>query len=191
MRRAIVVSCILVAVAVAGAVARGDVATPPAARLEHLDGARVPAVLIKEWRKAENKNRCAPVWFDDLGDANGGRVRATYFSGGWGVVVDKSGLPGRGQGTGGCPSCGRAVVGMAGAGVIGSESDTARWPLHKTWPSGMRAGYGLEGFTMGPDWLAYVLIPGQSCLYNVWSYVGREHLEHLLDHLRIVDLGHP
>ena len=51
----------------------------------------------------------------------------------------------------------------------------------------MRAGYGLEGFTMGPDWLAYVIVPGQSCLYNVWSSIGQEHLEHLVDHLRVVE----
>jgi hypothetical protein len=80
-------------------------------------------------------------------------------------------------------------VGVAGAGVVASESDVARWQFKKQWPSGMRAGYGLEGFTMGPDWLAYVLIPGQRCLYNVWSFVGREHLERLLDHLRIVDIA--
>ena len=48
--------------------------------------------------------------------------------------------------------------------------------------------YGLEGFEMGPDWLAYVHVPGQSCMYNVWSSVGKEHLEALVDHLRVVEL---
>jgi len=46
-------------------------------------------------------------------------------------------------------------------------------------------GYGREGGT-GPNWLAYVRIPGQDCLYNVWSRRGQAHLEELLAELRFV-----
>ncbi len=50
---------------------------------------------------------------------------------------------------------------------------------------GSSAGYGPEGGT-GPSDLAYLRIQGQECLYNVWSRLGRAHLEHLLESLRFV-----
>ena len=158
--------CALVLLLVLGAAARADVSTPkPTPKASGAGG--VPHVLLVEWRKAENRATCAPLWFDDLGaDVP---IRARYFGGGWGVTVRN---PRR--------------WGVAGAGVIAAEADTEKWKFHRAQPSGIRAGYGLEGLGIGPDWLAYVLVPGQACLYNVWSSVGKEHLEHLLDHLRVV-----
>ena len=50
---------------------------------------------------------------------------------------------------------------------------------------GSTAGYGPEGGT-GPAQLAYLRIAGQGCLYNVWSRLGRAHLEQLLGALRFV-----
>ena len=58
---------------------------------------------------------------------------------------------------------------MAGAGVIAEPADLTKWKLRRENAAGIAAGYGLEGFDMGPDWLAYVLVPGQTCMYNVWS----------------------
>src|SRR5262245_41840715 len=81
-----------------GAGARADVSTPRPNEAPTVAAGQVPAVLIKEWRKAENRRSCAPVWFDDLGAATGATVRATYFGGGWGVALDKTGMPGRGKG---------------------------------------------------------------------------------------------
>ncbi len=158
----------LVAVAGLAAVARADVATPTAPT--RLAAGSVPRVLLAEWRKSENRSGCAPVWIDDaaVGDA---QIRARYFGGGWGVTVRN---PRR--------------WGVAGAGVIAAPDDLAKWKFGRENAAGIRAGYGLEGFDMGPDWLAYVVVPGQSCLYNVWSSVGKEHLEHLVDHLRVVDV---
>ena len=43
----------------------------------------------------------------------------------------------------------------------------------------------LEGGS-GPNQLAYLTIPGQGCLYNVWSRLGVDHLEYLLGQLRFV-----
>jgi hypothetical protein len=60
------------------------------------------------------------------------------------------------------------------------------WPHRLVYADNSRVGYGLEGGT-GPNWLAYVRIPGQACLYNVWSRRGREHLESLLANLRLVN----
>jgi len=149
------------------AIARADVATPTPPT-QPLAAGSVPRVLINEWRKAENRASCAPVWIDDaaVGDK---QIRARYFGGGWGVTVRN---PRR--------------WGVAGAGVVAGPQDLEKWKFHRENAAGVRAGYGLEGFDMGPDWLAYVLVPGQSCLYNVWSSVGKEHLEHLIDHLRLV-----
>ena len=152
------------------AVARADVATPkPPPATAHLAAGAVPRVLVAEWRKADNRAGCAPVWFDDAAVTDK-EVRARYFAGGWGVTVRN---PRR--------------WGVAGAGVIATPQDLAKWQLRRENATGVRAGYGLEGLTMGPDWLAYVIVPGQSCLYNVWSSLGRRHLESLLDHLRVVD----
>jgi hypothetical protein len=35
--------------------------------------------------------------------------------------------------------------------------------------------------------LSYVVVDGQGCLYNVWSFLGEEHLRSLLDSLRFVE----
>src|SRR5262249_37442880 len=59
----------LLAVAVAVPLAsRADVTTPtptPTPTKAHLAAGAVPRVLLVEWRKAENRTGCAPVWFDD------------------------------------------------------------------------------------------------------------------------------
>ena len=47
-------------------------------------------------------------------------------------------------------------------------------------------GYGLEGGE-GPSYLAYLSVTGQSCLYNVWSRLGEEHLLRIINDLRRVD----
>ena len=92
------------------------------------------------------------------------------------------------------PECGAAGVPHRLAG--GGESVTVRaprpgdvydaWPERRVLADGSRVGYGPEGGGAGPNWLAYVRIPGQDCLYNVWSRRGRAHLEELLAELRFV-----
>lgn len=42
-----------------------------------------------------------------------------------------------------------------------------------------------------PRQLAYLRVTGQRCLYNVWSQLGRSHLEALLGELRVVDASRP
>jgi hypothetical protein len=78
---------------------------------------------------------------------------------------------------------------VAGTGTS-SDPDSAeyRWPHERRWADGSIAGYGPEGGT-GPNQLAYLRIAGQGCLYNVWSRLGREHLEFLLEQLRFVEPG--
>ena len=75
---------------------------------------------------------------------------------------------------------------MAGTGTTAWASGLYQgWPHKLVYSDSSRVGYGPEGGT-GPNWLAYVQIPGQDCLYNVWSRQGRVHLEALLARLRFV-----
>lgn len=139
-----------------------------------LAGSAVPAAYGEQWAKAANRATCAPIAPAALGEAVGAVPRAATFSGGWGVAYD---LPGN-----------RSAFGVAGAGVTAGAPGQATWPHELRWADGSTAGYGPEGGT-GPNQLAYLQIAGQRCLYNVWSRLGREHLEYLLGQLRYVDLA--
>jgi len=138
----------------------------------------VPAVYVTAWRAAANRQHCAllaPARLpsDVTGEA---RPRAATFSGGWGVAYD---LPSE-----------RSAFGVAGTGASGWSGDVYdQWPERRTYADGSRVGYGPEGGT-GPNWLAYVRIPGQDCLYNVWSRQGQAQLERLLAELRFVAVHH-
>lgn len=168
------------------------------------DAAREPAdpdpligetVALAEWRKAENRTACAPLALaSDAGGA--GKPRRANFSGGWAVAFDQPDL--------------RSAYGIAGPGLIPDdrrlhEENVAalekQWPYARRFgpgenlPNGSFAGYGIEGAQgyspsnpdgRGQQSLAYLRIPGQLCQYNVWSKLGRAHLEALLENLRIV-----
>jgi hypothetical protein len=149
-------------------------------------------MILAEWRKAENRRACAPLGFP--GEASGGgRARAAYFGGGWAAAFDRAGL--------------RSAFGLAGVGLLPGDAApferqraelVQQWPYGRALPAlgrGAFAGYGIEGAKpllaadgdgRGLNMLAYVRVPGQRCLYNVWSRLGRRHLEGLLDALRPV-----
>ena len=132
----------------------------------------VPKVYVTQWEKAENKATCALIAPRDLGlEGQGATPRAATFAGGWGVAYDLPNV--------------RSAFGVAGAGVSAGDPSYDKWPYVQQWDDGSRAEYGPEGGT-GPNQLAYVKIQGQDCLYNVWSRLGRSHLEHLLRELRLV-----
>lgn len=148
--------------------------------------------VLGQWRKAENRGSCAPLAFARDG-GQGGTSRRAYFGGGWGVAFDRPGL--------------RSAYGLAGTGHLPEDDEpftvqrerlAAQWPYARALPKlrpGAFAGYGLEGAKplaagdgdgRGQNMLAYVRVPGQRCLYNVWSRLGRVHLETLLDSLRVI-----
>ena len=135
--------------------------------------AAVPPVYLSAWRAAANRQKCALLAPANLDSAAAqAHPRSATFSGGWGVAYD-------------LPSA-RSAFGVAGTGASAWTSDVYdAWPEHRTFADGSRVGYGPEGGT-GPNWLAYVRIPGQDCLYNVWSRQGRVELERLLAQLRFV-----
>jgi hypothetical protein len=155
---------------------RGDPSAEPEAPWSRprLGADEAPAVYLTEWRRAENRAGCAPLAPAALGAGEGATPRAASFSGGWGVAYDLPRL--------------RSAFGVAGAGVLAADSSYSDWPFHLHWADGGSAGYGPEGGT-GPNQLAYLRIPGQTCLYNVWSRLGREHLELLLSELRFIEPG--
>ena len=131
-------------------------------------------MYVAEWRAAANRQKCALLAPARLSPdvAAEARPRAATFSGGWGVAYD---LPSE-----------RSAFGVAGTGASAWSGDVYdQWPEHSEFADGSRVGYGPEGGT-GPNWLAYVRIPGQDCLYNVWSRRGQAHLEQLLGELRFV-----
>ncbi len=138
-----------------------------------LPAASVPTVYAAEWRKAGNRATCAPLAPASVDPYAAARPRAATFSGGWAVAYD---LPDR-----------RSAFGVAGAGVSAAGPSYSGWPHRIRWADGSTAEYGPEGGT-GPNQLAYLRIPGQDCLYNVWSSLGREHLEQLLGRLRFVSV---
>lgn len=142
-----------------------------------------------EWRKAGNRRTCAPLMLRSDAGA-GGKARRAYFGGGWGVAFDQ---PGR-----------RSAYGFAGTGFTPEDSQNAaaqrarlaaQWPYFRELgqlPRPSFAGYGIEGGKpyndrnadgSGLNSLAYVRVSGQQCDYNVWSRLGRTHLEHLLENL--------
>ena len=151
--------------------APGETLPAPPWQAAPLGSAAVPPVLLAAWRAAENRQGCAPIAFATLAAGAGATPRAATFSGGWGVAWDRPAL--------------RSAFGVAGAGVLAADASYDAWPFERRWSDGSTAGYGPEGGT-GPNQLAYLRIAGQECLYNVWSRLGREHLESLLDAIRFV-----
>lgn len=150
---------------------------------------------VREWRKADNYETCAPLAL--MSDAGGrGDIRSATFSGGWAVAFDRPNL--------------RSAYGFAGSGLIPQDGEThrsrvariaAQWPHDRRYgqgenlPAGSFAGYGLEGAEdykadnptgRGENSLAYLYIPGQACMYNVWSRLGRDHLNALLGNLQVI-----
>jgi hypothetical protein len=133
----------------------------------------IPPVYRDVWSKAENRATCALIVLADIGAATA-TPRAATFSGGWAVAYDQPDL--------------RSAFGIAGAGVNAADPSYDAWPYKRTWSDGSTVGYGPEGGT-GPNQLAYLRITGQRCLYNVWSRLGKEHLERLLGGIRLVETG--
>ena len=148
-----------------------------------LQRSAVPSVYLTEFQKAENRETCAllvPVEVPP--DA---KPRRANFYGGWAVAYDQPGKRGVDRSGADCASCGRSAFGVAGAGVEAGGS-TYEWPNVIEYADGSRVTYGLEGGN-GPGWLAYITIPSQRCLYNIWSHDGQGELEELIGNLRFVE----
>lgn len=146
-----------------------------------LPAGAVPGAYLEAWRDAENRAWCDLLALADPPpdppagpSAVGATARTARFAGGWGVAYDLPEL--------------RSAFGVAGTGVEPGPDTYDDWPYEREWRDGSRAGYGPEG-GRGPNQLAYLRVAGQRCLYNVWSRLGRRHLEEVLESLRRVDLS--
>ncbi|MEX2582416.1 MAG: hypothetical protein WD766_04040 [Gemmatimonadota bacterium] len=148
-----------------------DAPEPPPWSQPPLAWDSVPPVYRDAWEAAENRETCAAL--APARPLSGGiaTVRTAEFGGGWGVAY---GLPEQ-----------RSAFGVAGTGASAEGAIYEGFPNRLEWADGSSARYGLEGGT-GPNYLAYLVVPGQECLYNVWSAVGEDHLEELLGLLRFV-----
>lgn len=163
------------------------VAQPPWAQ-PALDPTILSPVLQEEWGSAENRESCAALYPDGATSlAAGATVRGAAFAGGWGVAWDLDSGPGRNPDGTYCEDCGRGVFGVAGVPVEGADPP---FPNQLEWSDGSFALYGVEGNAdpgSGAPWLAFLDVSGQACLYNVWSFLGENHLLAVLSSLRFVD----
>jgi hypothetical protein len=150
----------------------------------------VAEVLAGEWERGEGA--CSALYPRDPSvipwDA---AIRpADFGSDSWAVAWDLPDGPGREPSGAYCASCGRGAFGVAGAGLVvdGDESDI--WPNRLAWDDGSLAGYGLEGLddaAPGAPLLMYLLVKEEGCLYNLWSFLGEDHLLALVASLRRVE----
>jgi hypothetical protein len=150
----------------------------------------VSDVLIEQWGRAENRTWCSalfPLDPDSLGRQ--AVIRLANFGGGWAVAWDLTDGPGRFASGEYCADCGRGAYGVAGTGLLASGDETDRWPTTVTYEDGSRVGYGYEGDAApnsGAPLLAYLLVNDEGCTYNVWSFLGEDHLVQLIAQLRRV-----
>lgn len=151
-----------------------------------LSAKQVAPVFQQQWQQAGRKAACAAIAPLNLGKVAGAKPRSANFgSGAWAVAYDKPGLPGRKPDGSFCANCGRGAFGIAGTSVDASAPQYQGFPYQRRWADGSQANYGLSGGTSLP-YLAYLTVANQRCLYNVWSFLGREHLEYFLEQLRFV-----
>ncbi len=156
-----------------------------------LPRSEVPRHLIDDWAGAGNQTWCSALYPTDPASLSAdGVTRSADFGGGWAVAWDLPDGPGRDAADGYCADCGRSAFGIAGVDQTGTSTDLSIWPDQLAWDDGSRAGYGLEGLAApdsGAPVLSYLLVEGQGCLYNVWSFLGEDHLLALIDSLRPVE----
>lgn len=156
-----------------------------------LEQAAVGEVLVDEWEKAGGA--CSALFPSDPSvipwDA---AIRSADFgTGSWAVAWDMPDGPGRDPSGVSCADCGRGAFGVAGVGGLIVEGDENEiWPGQLSWDDGSKAGYGLEGLAPpgeGAPLLMYLLVKDEGCLFNVWSFLGEEHLLALVSSLRRVN----
>ncbi len=150
----------------------------------------VPRVLAQQWEAAENRSWCSALYPADTTDLGpGGEIRSANFGGGWGVAWDLPDGPGRLPTGEYCADCGRGAYGVAGTGGLAWGDEAERWPTIAEMSDGSKVGYGFEGDASpdsGAPLLAYLLVKDEGCNYNVWSFLGEQHLLDLLGQLRMV-----
>ena len=149
---------------------------------------------VRAWgMDAAASSACPLLAPDDLGAGAGATARATTRGqpGAWWIAYDLPGAPGEVDIQSPAPGAGRETFFVSG--TAGARDVIGGWELTHEWTDGSRVGYGplgrgevdpVEG--MEHSWLAYLQVAGSDCFYQVHSYLGADHLIHLLNHLRHV-----
>jgi hypothetical protein len=130
--------------------------------------------LATAWASAENRGWCAPLTPQVAAGA-----RATQLDGGWMVEFDEAGAPGVTEDGEPCESCGRGTFGIAGTAMGVDEMMEAPSP---SFADGSAADITTEEGVAS----ATLAVPGQRCVYQVWSFRGEAHLQELLGTMRFV-----
>jgi hypothetical protein len=169
--------------------ARAELAMLPAApwAAERLETTAVPDALIASWRDAENRAWCAPVAPSAI---DGAIARAGEIYGGWSVEFDHAGSPGVRPNGSTCPRCGRAAFGIVGTAMTPEDAvdpDAVVEPA-PTFNDGSRAEIAAAA-SRSEAASATIVVAGQGCVYQVWSFLGEEHLRGLVDSLRLVAIA--
>jgi hypothetical protein len=163
---------------------------PPAPWSEApLELAAVPRSVVDSWRQAPNREWCAPMALSALGEGEGAEARTFPFAGGWAVAYDRRGLPGMLEDGEPCERCGRAVFGVVGTAMSPEELADPESDLDAPAPSyndGSHAAIEADEEDESAIAAASVTVSGQDCVYQVWSFLGAEHVEELLHGLRRV-----
>ncbi len=138
-----------------------------------------PRDFSREWSQAENHDECAALL--PASAPAGARARALAANGGWAVEFDKNGAPGMLADGRTCRACGRAAFGVAGT-AMSADSFTPETSNILEWADGSRAEISTTDDGVGS--FATLTVPGQTCAYQVWSFLGEGHLKQLLADLR-------
>jgi hypothetical protein len=149
----------------------------------------VPELLAVQWEESGVKGFCSAL-YPGAPLAEDAAIRSADFGDGWAVAWDLPDGPGRLPSGEYCEDCGRGAFGVAGATGPASGDETEVWAQQLAWSDGSKAGYGFEGLgdgSQGEPLLMYLLVTDEGCLYNVWSFLGDEHLLGLVGSLRFVD----
>jgi hypothetical protein len=131
-------------------------------------------IVATAWAGAENRGWCAPLAPEVAANA-----RATQLDGGWMVEFDDAGAPGVTEDGEPCESCGRGTFGIAGTAMGVDEMMQTPSPA---FADGSAADVSEEEGVAS----ATIAVPGQRCVYQVWSFRGEAHLHELLGTLRFV-----
>lgn len=155
-----------------------------------LGSAAVPGPILSAWQHAENRAQCAPLAPVALGAGAGARPRVGELEGGWAVEFDQRGMPGVGRDGELCARCGRGVFGIAGTNLIPEDLVTEESEAELPAPSFADGSHlSVEPPAEGEDVAAAVItVRGQGCVYQVWSFLGEEHVRELVGSLRLVDV---
>jgi hypothetical protein len=143
----------------------------------------VPPELLRAWARADNRARCAPMMPELV---QGVAARAMALDGGWGVVFDSPGEAGITADGEPCTRCGLSAYGIAGTAATPDDwADLGPAHLEPRFRDGSLVELEPTEET-GGALTATIVVKGQGCVYQLWTFLGEDHLSDLVGGLRRV-----